>query len=84
MSILPANPMDALDRIQELMKITQKPRGFKTFKAFRQDRDMKVKGLFEYIRNYSRPPGTKIKRANGQTYVVQTDGSFRRVPELTK
>lgn len=82
MQTLPENPIDALDRIRELMKITKPPRGFKTFKKFRQDRDMKIKGLFEYIRNYSaHPPGTKIRRANGRTYVVQADGSFRRLPE---
>jgi hypothetical protein len=79
MQILPATPIDALEQIRELMQITKKPREFKTFKKFRQDRDMKIKGLFEYIRNHGPSPGTRIKRSNGKTYEVQADGSFRRV-----
>jgi hypothetical protein len=82
MQILPANPVDALEQIHELMRITKKPRKFKTFKKFRQDRDMKIKGLFQYIHNCRFPTGAKIKRANGRTYEVQSDGSFRRLPEV--
>lgn len=82
MQTLPANPVDALEQIHELMKITKKPREFKTFKKFRQARNLKIKGLFEYVRNYSLPVGARIKRANGRTYEVQSDGSFRRLPEV--
>ena len=82
MMTLPPTPVDALKQIQELKKITQKPRGYKTFKAFRQARDLKIKGLFQFIHNWRFPAGAKIKRANGETYEVQADGSFRRLPKV--
>lgn len=79
---LPATPTDAIQQIQELMNITKRPRGFKTFKKFRQSRDIHIKGLFQFIRTWEFPTGSKIKRANGETYQVQSDGSFRRLPEV--
>lgn len=82
MQTLPTNPADALDQIHELMRITKKPRGYKTFKKFQQDRQLKIKGLFQYVHNWNFPPRSKIKRANGETYQVQSDGSFCRLPKV--
>jgi len=82
---LPTTPTDAFQQIQELMIITKRPRGFKTFKKFRQSRDIHIKGLFQFIRTWKFPTGSKIKRANGKTYEVQPDGSFQRwSPPLEK
>ena len=77
-----ASPGQISNRIQELMAVTQKPREFKTFKKFRQHRDAQVKELFFALRTIIFPPGLKLKRANGRTYEVQSDGSFRRLPEV--
>lgn len=82
MATLPTTPVDALEQIQELKKITQKPRGYKSFKAFRQARSLKIKSLFQFIHNWRFPAGAKFKRANGETYQVQSDGSFRRLPTV--
>ena len=72
---LPVTPQSAMEQIQELMKITKTPGGYKTFKKFRHHRDAQVKELFRSVRESHFPTGSKIKRANGKTYEVQPDGS---------
>ena len=64
--------------ISHLMEIKVKPKGFSSFKKFKQHRDARVKELMFKLRSFFFPSGKIIKRSNGKTYKVMNDGSFIR------
>lgn len=74
---------DIHDEISHLMEIKVKPRGFSSFKKFKQHRDTRIKELMFKLRSFFLPSGKLIKKSNGKTYKVMDDGSIVRFdPEL--